>query len=245
MARILVVQHEVGCPPALFGEWLTEAGCRLDVRRCHEGDELPSLRSYDGLLVLGGAMDADDDEAYPWLPVTRQRIREAARLGVPTIGICLGHQLSALALGGTVGRNPQGPQIGPLAVRWGCEVLLDPLVDRIAGEGRAVHWNQDVVLALPPGAEILAQSPRGEIQAARLAATVWGLQFHPEVDEEIVALWAATDQGLLPAAGRTADEVVLSTRAAREELATAWRPLARSFATLVRGRAAANGSLWD
>lgn len=245
MARVLVVQHDATCPPALFGTWLEEAGCRLDVRRAYRGDEQPGVRPYDGLLVLGGAMDADDDQGYPWLALTRERIREAALLGTPTLGICLGHQLAALALGGSTGRREAGPQIGLLDVGWGCEVLLDPLVDRIAGDGRAVHWNQDVVIGLPPGAEVLARGPRGEVQAARLARTVWGVQFHPEVDDVVVASWAATDTGLLPAAGLTGDAVVTQTRSASEELAEAWRPLAQAFARMARGHSAANGALWE
>lgn len=242
MTRILVVQHQASCPPALFGAWLAEAGCRLDVRRADLGDELPGLGGYDALLVLGGAMDADDDLGSPWLPVTRERIREAARLGVPTLGICLGHQLAALALGGAIGRTDQ-PQLGVLPVGWGCEVLLDPLVDRIAGEGRALHWNQDVVTTLPPDAEVLARSATGEVQAARLAPTVWGVQFHPEVDEDVVADWAEEETTLLAAAGLAGPAVVEQARAAHDELVAAWRPLALGFARMARGRAAANGDL--
>jgi len=243
MTRILVVQHDPTCPPALFGGWLQEAGCHLEVRHAYRGEEQPSLRGYDGLLVLGGPMDADDDAGHPWLPRTRELVREAAECGVPTLGICLGHQLAALALGGAVGRSEHGPHVGVLPVGWGCEVLLDPLVDRIAGDGRAVQWNHDVVTALPPDGEVLAAGPEGDVQAARLASTVWGVQFHPEADESLVATWAAHDDGALRALGTTADDVVSQTRTAAAELADAWRPLATSFARMARGRAAANGTI--
>lgn len=262
MARVLVVQPDPSCPPALFGDWLQEAGCRLDLRHPYRGDEQPPARGYDGLLVLGGPMDADDDPGNPWLAVTRERIRDAALLGLPTLGICLGFQLAALALGGRVGRRPGRPSIGLLEVGWGCEVLLDPLVDRIAGDGRAVHWNQDVVTTLPPGAEVLARDADGAVQVARLAPTVWGVQFHPEADAALVAAWAEadaadthsdgtgtdtdnTDRRLLPGVGLTGDAVVSQTSAALAELTDAWRPLAVSFARMVRGRAAANGTLWE
>jgi GMP synthase-like glutamine amidotransferase len=245
MARVLVLQHDPTCPPARFGGWLEEGGCRLDVRHAYRGDVQPAIRRYDGLLVLGGSMSADDDDACPWLSETRARIREAALLGVPTLGICLGHQLAALALGGAVARHPGGPRIGLLPVGWGCEVLLDPLVDRIAGDGRAVYWNQDVVTQVPPETDVLAAGAEGEVQAARFARTVWGVQFHPEADDAVVATWAADDKGLLPAAGLTGDTVVSQTIAARDELTDAWRPLAGSFARMARGRAAANGALWE
>lgn len=245
MPLVLVSQHAASVPPALFGDWLREAGCTLDVRRCHRGEELPEIKRYDGLLVLGGGMDAGDDAGHPWLPLVRRRIVEAAEAGVPTLGICLGMQLAALALGGAVGRNPNGVMVGLLPVGWGCEVLLDPLVDRIAGESRAVHWNQDVVRRLPAGAEVLARAPRGEIQAARLAPTVWGVQFHPEVDETVVAAWATREGTLLGRTALTAEQVVEQTATTRAELARAWRPLAVAFARMVKGRAAACGGPWD
>jgi len=243
MARILVVQHDPTCPPALFGGWLQEAGCLLDVRHAYRGDEQPTLRHYDGLLVLGGPMDADDDAGHPWLSRTRELIREAAVRGVPTLGICLGHQLAALALGGAVERSEHGPHVGVLPVGWGCEVLLDPLVDRIAGDGRAIQWNRDVVTSLPSGGEVLAIGPEGDIQAARLASTVWGVQFHPEADESLVATWAAHDDGTLTALGLTPAEVVSQARTATGALVDAWHPLAVSFARMARGRAAANGTI--
>jgi len=244
MPLVLVSQHAESVPPALFGDWLREAGCTLDVRRCDRGDELPAIKGYDGLLVLGGGMDAEDDRGHPWLPLVRRRIAEAAGAGLPTLGICLGLQLAALALGGTVGRNPNGVRLGLLPVGWGCEVLLDPLVDRIAGEGRAVHWNQDVVLGLPAGAVVLARAPHGEVQMARLAPTVWGVQFHPEADAALVAAWATEEGTLLTGTDLTAEQVVAQTAAARAELERAWRPLADAFARMVQGRAAARGGPW-
>jgi GMP synthase-like glutamine amidotransferase len=245
MPVVLVIQHAEAVPPALFGDWLREAGCTLDVRHCDRGDGLPEIKGYDGLLVLGGGMDADDDAGHPWLPLVRRRIAEAAEAGVPTLGICLGLQLATLALGGTVGRNPAGVLLGLLPVGWGCEVLLDPLVDRIAGEVRAVHWNQDVVRSLPAGADVLATGPHGEVQVARLAPTVWGVQFHPEADEAVVAAWAEEEPTLLAATDLTAAQVIGETTAARAELEQAWRPLAVAFAGMVKGRAAACGGPWS
>ena len=99
---VLVVEHDVECPPALFGEWLVEAGCDLDVRRPYAGDELPGLTAYDGFVVLGGPMGANDDAQHPWLAPVKELVREARDVGLPTLGICLGHQLVAVALGGSV-----------------------------------------------------------------------------------------------------------------------------------------------
>ncbi|HEU4523781.1 MAG TPA: hypothetical protein VFR62_02110, partial [Gemmatimonadales bacterium] len=74
---VLVVEHEDECPPALVGDWLTEAGCILEICRPYKGDEVPALKPYDGLLILGGPMGAHDDELYPWLRPVKQRVREA------------------------------------------------------------------------------------------------------------------------------------------------------------------------
>lgn len=242
-ARILVVQHQQSCPPALIAEWLAEAGCELDVFRPDLGDELPSLHDqhppYAGLLVLGGEMDADSDEEHPWLPVVRDRIVEAAAAGVPTLGICLGHQLAALALGGSVGRNPYGRTVGLRQVDWEPDIIFDPLVADIAGEDRALQWNQDIVLDLPPGAEVLATALDGQVQAARFAPTVWGVQFHPEVDTTVVRDWAVRSPETLAEHDTTVAEVVETFDLALTELVKTWRPLAESFARLVRGRASA------
>jgi len=237
-ARILVVQHEAWCPPALIGAWLAESGCEVDVRRAW-AEPLPSLQAYAGLLVLGGTMDAGADGEHPWLPVTRDLIREAARRGVPALGICLGHQLTALALGGEVGRNPHGRTIGLRQVDWEPDALLDPLVGAMAGEDRALHWNQDVVTRLPADAAVLATTLDGAVQAARFAPTVWGVQFHPEADLDVARGWADLDPGALARLDMTAEEVLTTMDLAGPELTKTWKPLAAAFAALVRGRAAA------
>ncbi|MEP9383027.1 type 1 glutamine amidotransferase [Nocardioides sp. KR10-350] len=237
--RVLVVQHQDSCPPAMFGSWLTDAGVALDIRRADLGAEIPSLRSYAGLLVLGGEMDADADTDNPWLPVVRQRILEAARAGVPTLGICLGHQLAGLALGGSVERNPHGRTVGLRQVDWEPTVIFDPLLGTIAGEDRAVQWNQDIVTELPPGAVVLATGLDGSVQAARFAATVWGVQFHPEVDAVLAQRWADKSPGTLEALGLSGQEVVEEVALALPELVKTWQPLAASYAAVVRGRSAA------
>lgn len=236
MPQILVVQHEDDCPPALLGEWLTAAGVRLDVRRPYAGDPLPAdLADHDGLLVLGGPMGADDDADHAWIGPTKALIRIAVREELPTLGVCLGHQLIASAVGGEVVRNPAGRQLGLLPLGWSEAAAEDPLLGAVArGDGvRSLHWNQDVVATLPASATLLAVAPGGECQAARFGPRAWGVQPHPEADEAVAAGWAAGDYPEVVVEART--RVVGDVADARDELVAAWRPLAESFAALLTG----------
>jgi GMP synthase (glutamine-hydrolysing) len=227
--RIAVVQHETQCPPHLFGAWLTDAGADVSVCHAYAGDPLPDPASYDALVVLGGAMGANDDADSPWLAPLRERIRDHAGGGVPVLGICLGHQLAAVALGGTVERNPHGQQVGLFTVGWFADAHLDPLMASVATPRRGVQWNDDIVSALPPGAVALARTPQGELQAARFAPTVWGVQHHPEVDVDILRLWAKNDRERHLSQGLDPDAVLEEIDAARDELDAAWEPLAERF----------------
>ncbi|WP_183101156.1 type 1 glutamine amidotransferase [Nocardioides pelophilus] len=226
--RVLVVQHEDECPPARLGTSLVDAGAELDVRRPYAGQELPAdLAGHDALVVLGGGMGAGDDALHAWLTPTKQLLRAAARDAVPTLGICLGHQLIAVALGGTVGRNPRGRQVGVHHVGWTEAAAADPLLGGFASTGRVVQWNQDLVLDPPPGAVLLAATDLGEVQAMRFAPTVWGVQWHPEATPEIVRGWAAKEPG------PRADDGVAAVQAADTELELSWRDLGKALVATV------------
>jgi GMP synthase (glutamine-hydrolysing) len=236
-ARVLVVQHEDDDPIHLMGTWME--GVDLTVTRPYDGDAVPaSIDGYDGLVVMGGAMGAHDDEKAPWLPAVRDLIRVAADARVPTLGICLGHQLCAVALGGEIVVNPQGRQLGLLDVGWTAEAVDDELMGTLVGPRRAMHWNDDIVVDLPEGAVRLATASTGEVQAARHAPTVWGIQWHPEVDDGLVSQWA--DEGGLAQSEKTrlVDDLVQ----ARGDLDAWWRPLAESFVALVTAARSARAS---
>jgi GMP synthase (glutamine-hydrolysing) len=234
-ARVLVVQHEADDPIHLMGTWMT--GVDLTVRRAYDGDPVPETTDdFDGLVVMGGAMGAQDDDKAPWLPATRELIRKAAASEVPTLGICLGHQLCAVALGGEVVVNPRGRQLGLTDVGFSAGAVDDPLLGAVVGPHRAMHWNDDVVARIPEGAEQLATAPSGEVQAVRYAPTVWGIQWHPEVDAALVARWA-NDGGLT---STEKEQLLDDLGRARSELDDAWRPLAERFASLVGASSAAD-----
>lgn len=231
---VLVVEHEPGAPAGWLGEGLERAGCRLDVRRPYAGDRLPgpALEALDGIVVLGGSMAAWDDDAAPWLPDTRTLVRTAEHAGVPVLGICLGHQLAVRALGGAVGRNPAGTTVAVLPLCWAEDASDDPLFAAVLGTGHAVHWNNDVAAALPPGARVVATSPDGAVQAARLGRSVWGVQFHPEAGPGIVDRWVREDGATYAAAGIDLEQYLSDVRAHEAELADGCARLARSFLRL-------------
>jgi GMP synthase (glutamine-hydrolysing) len=236
---VLVVQHQVLCPPGRVGDWLTQEGLRLDVRHPYADESLPDdLRQHDGLLVLGGQMGANDDDAYTWLTPTKALVRFGAEHDVPVLGICLGHQLAAAALGGEVVVNRAGARRGVLPMSWAADAVDDPVLG--ACGPNAVHWHHDVVSRLPTGTQVLARAQTGELAAARFAPTVWGVQCHPEAGPEIVSGWAAKDRALAADATEVGvvDTALHQVEEHRDELGTGWRPLAAAFAQQVRDRRA-------
>ena len=231
---VAVIQHSADCPPGRVGTWLAAAGCRLEVFACHAGEEPPfSLEGYAGLVVLGGGMSCEDDVAYPWLTPVKQLLARAVAEEVPTLAICLGLQLLAVACGGRVAPSGTGPQLGVRPVDRTAASVADPLLTGLDLTG-AVHWNFDLVAELPPGAVVLTTST-GTVQSLRLGQRAWGVQFHPEVDPATLARWADADV----AAGLLAPEVAAEPLAEVErrdaELMPAWRNLSEQFAALLTG----------
>jgi GMP synthase-like glutamine amidotransferase len=233
-ATVLVVQHEPDTGAGWFGGWLTGAGLTLETVHPYAGQDLPALSGYAGLLVLGGAMAPADDDEFPWLAATRTLMAEAVRQEVPTFGICLGAELLALGLGGEVRRGAAGPELGVLSVDLGAEAADDPVFGALPAAPRVVQWHWEEITQLPEGAVLLASSPAYRHQAFRVGPAAWGVQGHPEVTGDIAAAWAREDSPLLATEGRDPADLVAEVRGAEAELAGTWRPLAESFATVVR-----------
>jgi GMP synthase-like glutamine amidotransferase len=183
-------------------------------------------------------MAAWEDEAAPWLVTTRRLLAEAVERAVPTLGICLGAQLLALATGGAVERGTRGLEVGLVPITLTPDAATDPLLGPVAkelGEGFAVaHWHQDAITRLPPGAVLLATGERYPHQAFRLGERAWGLQYHPEVSAEDWAQWMADFHGALHPEGLHRDEVDAALDAAQGDLARLAALHAEAFAALLR-----------
>jgi GMP synthase (glutamine-hydrolysing) len=155
---------------------------------CHHdlGQPLPA-REYRGVIVLGGTMSAND--AFPGLDDELRLIEKTVERGTPLLGICLGAQMLAKALGARVNRNPE-PEIGWAPVSFTPAGEADRLFRGMASPAPFFHWHNET-FDLPAGAEWLAWSGECRHQAYRVAEGIYGIQFHPEVTAEMIADWDA------------------------------------------------------
>jgi GMP synthase (glutamine-hydrolysing) len=222
MARVHVVQHTASEGLGNFADWLVGIGVDVHPTHPYLGNRVPPSVEGDALMVMGGPMGAYDDDAAPWLPSVRDLLKTAVDDGVPTIGICLGAQLLAVATGGAVEPGTAGPEIGLGEVTvTGHDLLLTE------GVLPVVQWHYDAVTSLPADAEVLAGNDRYPIQAFRVGEVAWGLQFHVEATSEMVRTWAL-DEGMDPA---IADPV----RFAAGQLDAAGQQIAHRFAAIITG----------
>ena len=188
--RVVAFRHVPSRDLGLLQPSLDEHGITVEFADLYrEGATPPDLTSADGLIFLGGPMSANDD--LPYLQTELQSIQHAVAHGQPVLGLCLGAQLMAKALGARVYRNPV-KEIGWFDVQWTDAARHDPLFAGLEGSETLLEWHYDT-FDLPSGATHLAWSETCRNQAFRLAANAYGLQFHLEVTPAIIANWCAED----------------------------------------------------
>ncbi len=192
--RILCLQHASVEHPGVFRDYLAEDGHEWVPVELDQGEPLPALDGFDALWVLGGPMDVWEEETYPWLASEKAFIREAvAQRGLPYLGLCLGHQLLAEALGGTVGRS-KSPEIGVLPVQLTDAGADSVFLDGLPDEFDTLQWHSAEVKTMPEGALCLASSPACVIQAMSWQSRAYSVQFHVEVEPDTVSNWNAIPQ---------------------------------------------------
>ena len=202
---IYFIQPDECVTPSRYGLWLDQWS--VPTRTLHP-DQLPTpsatsgtwdeentapdmLTDASGIILLGGRMSALDDATYPWLRTIYALVRVAVENHIPVLGICLGHQIIAQALGGRVELNSSsGAQEGPHSVALTAEGAKDPVLGPLHAFGDLVLYesHNDVVTELPPGASELATSTTCPVQAFRYGSAL-GVQFHPEAAPDDMERW--------------------------------------------------------
>jgi GMP synthase-like glutamine amidotransferase len=187
-----VIQHVDHEGPGMIEGSLARRGLRHEVFRMDRGQSLPDAGSVDGLVVMGGPMGVHDTDQYPWLDIERELIAAVATSGRAVLGVCLGAQQLAVALGAEVTTGPT-EEIGPGQVELTEAGRRDPVFGpEYSGLAHTsvpcVHWHRDT-FSLPDGAVHLAGTRLFPHQAFRWGDRAYALQFHVEVDHSLAEAW--------------------------------------------------------
>jgi GMP synthase (glutamine-hydrolysing) len=223
--RALAIVHQEDAGPGVFADAIRSRGVELDSWLRAEADAPPREPSdYDSVLVFGGAMHADQEDRHPWLREEKALLGDLLERGVPMLGVCLGAQLIAEAASAPA-RPARQPEIGWHDVEVTAEGRDDPLLGPLAPRFEAFQWHS-YEFPLPPGARPLARSATC-LQAYRVGASTWGIQFHAEVSGEDAESWIddyRSDEDAVRI-GLDPDELRRDTRVAIAD----WNALGRSL----------------
>lgn len=215
---ILVFQHSAIVGPGRFAATFRDHGFRLDIRRLdlpadHPVNVVgkatggwcpPDLDNVQGILTLGGPQNVG--ESHGWMERECELIREAHRRELPVIGVCLGSQLIAHALGGEVGKMER-PEVGFQTVSLNPAGQTDTLLAGVAWDCPQYQSHGYEVKRLPDGATLLGSSKQCKVQIFRAGLRTIGFQFHPECDRMMLDALIASDKDWLASAGITAQEI--------------------------------------
>jgi GMP synthase-like glutamine amidotransferase len=235
--RILVFQHVAVEHPGIFRDFFVEDGIEWDAVELDEGAPIPVLEDYDALMVFGGPMDVWEEDQHPWLKAEKQAIRRWVRdIGRPYLGVCLGHQLLAAALGGTVGKMAE-PEVGVRRVALTQIGDVDPLFSGMPAEFPTLQWHGAAVLAMPEGGVALAANPHCPVQSFRIGDTAYGIQFHVELGATTIADWGRIPEYRCALEAITGPggqaELEAASSAAMADFNDTARRLYRNFRTLI------------
>lgn len=188
MAKILVFQHVAHEPLGILDPMLREAKHRIRyVNFFRDPDIKPSLEGYKGLIILGGPMNVDEIEKYPHLKTEIECIKQAIEMDIPILGICLGAQLIAHALGSDVYLADEF-EVGWYPLKRNKEGRSDPIVQHFSDEEMIFQWHARTY-DTPAKAVNLISSNICPNQAFRYGDKVYGFQFHLEVTEPVIYRW--------------------------------------------------------
>ena len=230
MAKVLVFQHVAAEPLGTLDPMLRNRGHRIRYVNFHrDPDAMPDIARYDALIVLGGPQMPDQGDLYPHLGVEMKCLEEALKRDIPVLGICLGAQLLAYALGGGV-KPMHRWEMGWYDLEPTHFSAADPLFCALVEPSPAFHWH-GYTFDLPDGAVHLARSENCENQAFRYG-TAYGLQCHLELDERLINRWLSLPEytdDLEVNGGKTPDELREETHRLIGQSATLGRAIFGQF----------------
>jgi GMP synthase (glutamine-hydrolysing) len=180
--RIQVLQHEPYEGAGLTEEWAKENGHIISVSHVYKNEPLPTLESFDWLVIMGGAMSVNDEAEYGWLKPEKVLIHLAIKTGKIIVGICLGSQLIANASGKSVYKNPV-KEIGWFPIRLTSEGLQSDFLTEKWNNQRFLHWHGET-FDLPENAINLAYTEGCQNQAFSIGNRIFAFQFHPETNAQ-------------------------------------------------------------
>lgn len=216
MSRVCALLHAEPETPGSIAESLARRGIDVETVRGYAGEPVPAaMNGRDALLVMGGPMGVYEQDRYPFLSQEIGLIRDALEAGKPVLGVCLGSQLLAAALGAKV--RPARKEIGWFPVTLSDDATGDPLWKGVDRSIVVFHWHGDA-FELPPGAVPLASSELTPYQAFRHGRNAYGLLFHMEMDEGMVRAMVKTFGEELRGAGADGDQILTRTPSAVREM---------------------------
>ena len=189
-SRVLVFQHTAAEHPGSLRDYMRADHVEWTVVELDEGDAIPELDGFDVLLVMGGPMDVWQEAEHPWLRAEKALIKDAVQTrNMPFLGLCLGHQLLAEALGGHVGKS-NVPEVGVMNVSLTAAGTAATIFAKMPQRFGCLQWHSAEVITIPAGAICLAASAACAVQAMQWGAQAFSAQFHIEIEPDTVLNWA-------------------------------------------------------
>ena len=204
---LIVFQHHVNEPPCRLGSILRDHGHKLRVIKLYDGEPVPvDLDDVTGIVSMGGPANVDETAQHPWLASEMAYLKTAHEKGVPIVGVCLGAQLIAAALGGKVAAMAT-PEVGWANVKQAFPGTIDTIYQGIAWDTTQMHMHGQEVTALPPGATPLAGSKACKTQAFKVGMTTYAFQYHFEWTDDDIRV-AAKDALVSKTPGASTETII-------------------------------------
>lgn len=234
MKQLLCVRHQMTCPLGVVADELDSQQVEWRYLDLWRDTDVPELSEISGLIVLGGEMNVDELDRYPFLKTGRDLTRDAIEAELPVLGICLGAQVMTRALGASVQPSPHR-EIGFVQVHATHPGLSDPVLAPFAPAARVFQFHEDVC-ELPEGAELLFRGDTVTVQAFKVGDHAYGVQFHFEVTMAEIEAWCEATPNLKDEWGLTKQEVVREAENHLAQQQKAGRSAARGFIEILKDR---------